>query len=325
MTVSVRRFSSSIGAAATAAVVTFGLVTLPPERYDSAIVRTEVAAVQLKAAVSTQIALLAGATATTAAPAAAPAAPQASATGDANPLTAIATAAILIAASPLWYVGFPVTLPLSVIGGIALFGLINALPLGFGGGGQGNPLLLGLVGAVIGAGFFAVAPFALAIGQISSLSSTTAAAAASRPARSAAAAQAASTTVVEGVPAFNSATPAVIMESISPPNRRERGSAQRGRSLPQSEAATTAPADAPPATPTAVPATATTDETITPTQSELAADATRTDAADTGADSPPADAAASSTATQQSNQAPSRQREGKTRASRAAADASRAS
>ena len=62
------------------------------------------------------------------------------------------------------YLAFPVTLPLSVIGGIAFFNFLNGLPLGFGGGGQ-DPITLSLIGALLGLGAFAVGP-ALAVGAL---------------------------------------------------------------------------------------------------------------------------------------------------------------
>lgn len=225
MTRSVRLQYVNVGAAATATVVALGLVSLPPERHASAIARTEVAAVQLQAAVSTQIATLVHASAAStpsAAETTAPANPQASATGDTDALTAIATAAIAIAAAPLWYLAFPVTLPLSVIGGIALLNFLDGLPLGFGGGGQGNPITLSLIGALLGLGAFVVGPPALAISAVSSLfnAPATPAAAALPSARSAVGPAAApdSNTVEEPTDAAGaSVTPAVASAPDSPP------------------------------------------------------------------------------------------------------------
>ena len=184
----------NIGAVATASVLALGLVTASPERYEPVITRTEFAAIQLQAAVSTQVATLANAAATTTTPSGAAtasavgsASPQASATAGTDAVTAIATAAIALAATPLWYLAFPVTLPLSVIGGIAFFNFLNALPLGFGGGGQGDPITLSLIGALLGLGAFAVGPPALAVGALSSLfSPSSVSAAAALPSPSAA-------------------------------------------------------------------------------------------------------------------------------------------
>lgn len=57
---------------------------------------------------------------------------QDSATVGTDFLTTVATSAIAVAAAPLRYPAFPVILPLSVIGGIALFDVMNELPLFFG-------------------------------------------------------------------------------------------------------------------------------------------------------------------------------------------------
>lgn len=53
---------ANFGAAATAAIVGLGLVTVPPDRYESFVARTEVAAVHLQAAVATQMSALANST-----------------------------------------------------------------------------------------------------------------------------------------------------------------------------------------------------------------------------------------------------------------------
>ena len=172
MNVFFRAQRAKVGALATAALVALGIVTAPLGPPASAITHTEVAAIQLQAAVSTHIATLVNASAASAPSAAemiAPVGPQASATGGTDALTQIATAAIAIAAAPLWYLAFPVTLPLSVIGGIAFLNFLNGLPLGFGGGGQGDPITLSLIGALLGLGAFIVGPPALAIGAVSSL------------------------------------------------------------------------------------------------------------------------------------------------------------
>ena len=168
----------NLGAAATASVVALGLLAAPPERYESSTLRTESAVVQLRAVASTQIIALAAAVKTLPASASATpyeaaildsAPPQASATGSNDALTAIATAAIALVAAPFWYLAFPVTLPLSVVGGLAFAQLANALPAGFGLGGRGDPLTLGLLGAALGLGAFVVGPLGFAFGALSSL------------------------------------------------------------------------------------------------------------------------------------------------------------
>jgi len=447
VTVSVRRLSSSIAAAASAAVVTFGLVTVPPERYDSMIIRTEMAAVQLQTAVSTQVAAImntavadasaASWTTGTLTPSASAAAAAATSGGDflaslgrsvlnivgallapvwwaafpityqiylsaqqraaapavylpnifttfgwfwaplslgqsvfpeSTPTPAIAAATSSLGAeapvnpvvegldlaapavdtpttsgtvraaatngsdilatigsvaativgillAPLWYLSFPITFPLTVAS-------VNAAIPSYPGYDYGIGSIQRAFGAVFGwLGF----PFLI--------SSTLFPQAATEPAVTPSA-----SSISQRVSAMTPETAIAAQATTAVPNTAvsaagsaglqttpQRGSAQRGRSLPQPEATSTAPVDAPPVTPAAVPATATSDETITPTQSELAADATSNDAAETAPDVPSVDTAAPSTATQQSNQAPSRQREGKTRATRATADAGRAS
>lgn len=219
--------AQNIGAAATTSVLALGLVTALPERYEPVIARTEIAAIQLQAAVSTQIAALANAAATTTAPSGAAtasavgsASPQASATGGTDAVTAIATAAIALAATPLWYLAFPVTLPLSVIGGIAFFNFLNALPLGFGGGGQGDPITLSLIGALLGLGAFAVGPPAVAVSALSSLfSPSSISAAAALPSPSAAVAPATtpdSNTVAEQADGPASSVPPVAAIALEP-------------------------------------------------------------------------------------------------------------
>lgn len=307
MTVSVPKFSSTIGAVASAAVVTLGLVTVPPERYDSAIARAEIGAVQFHVALATQVSALANSaahTAATASPSSAAGAvapdartPQASAL---SPTDALGALAATVLGGAIWFLAFPITLPLSIFVGFFL------PAFGFGG----------------------ATPISLFLWPLAALQSLIAdqtggsipAASARRPAASASATQEVesnSATVSDTQISAVDQTLEVKKES-GRSLRSQRGSTQRGRSITRPATTTNASADTPSATPAAVPATATPDETITPTQSELAADATSPDAANTAAD-------ASSTATQQSNQAPSRQREGKTRATRAASGAGRAS
>ena len=122
MTGFVRSQYANIGATASAAIVAFGLVTVPPDRYDSVIARTEFAAVQLQAVVATEVAAIGNAaprgaatSRLSAASIASPVSVQASAISPTDALTVLATAALGIIATPLWWLAFPVTLPISFI------------------------------------------------------------------------------------------------------------------------------------------------------------------------------------------------------------------
>ena len=240
----VRLQYATVGATATAVIVALSLVTVPSERYDSVIARTEFAAVQLQAAVSTQIASLAGAAVTAAASAATPAAPQASATQAENDtLKIIATAAISLVVAPLWYLAFPVTLPLTLLGSAFGFGsLLAAFSIGTG----GSVSLPGyhLVGALLGVPFFLVAPFAIAnllAQQLIGPSDAVVPAAARGLANQVEATNTGGPAIVADIPAAGTDV-ASDTGSVSAPNRRERGSVQRGRSVTQPATTTTAPA-----------------------------------------------------------------------------------
>ena len=98
----------NIGAVATASVLALAWSQASPERYEPVITRTELAAIQLQAAVSTRRSCVGqrggddhhpsgAATAS----AVGSASPQASATAGTDAVTAIATAAIALAATPL--------------------------------------------------------------------------------------------------------------------------------------------------------------------------------------------------------------------------------
>ncbi len=152
-------------AAAAVAVVAAGLVAAPPQPGRSAATRVEVAAVQLQAAVATEVGavidvageIVPGADV-----------PSASATGQ-QTLAALAGAVLAVALAPVWYVGFPVTLPLSVIGGIAMMQLVNYLPPFLGAGGTLDLLQVVGIGAVVGAVFFVTGPIIVGATAISSL------------------------------------------------------------------------------------------------------------------------------------------------------------
>jgi hypothetical protein len=196
-----------VGATATAAIVALGLVTVPPARYDSMTARTEFAAVQLKAAVSTEVVALANTlpigrpAGLSDAAAVAPLSPQAAATSDSNvwTLETVAIVALAIVGTPLWWLGFPVTLPLSLIfGGIAAgvgldlinkFYQIDCFTCGPAPSQVGSLSSL-IAGIPLGLLTFAVAPILLAGVELTkrwSPTETPAAASARRSARSAAA------------------------------------------------------------------------------------------------------------------------------------------
>ena len=182
MTGFVRTQYVHVGAAATAAIVALGLVTVPPQPHESLIARTEFAAVQLQAAISTHVVAVvedlahSAAAADSIAPAASQAAPtaqvsagpSAAATDDpaAIPRTIarIALTAVGLAISPLWYLGFPVTIPLMfvvansafpTVGPCSGYGCeVNAFAAGFKllvfvGGWLGFPLVVGALADVL--------------------------------------------------------------------------------------------------------------------------------------------------------------------------------
>jgi len=96
---------TSLIAAVSAAVVVAGSVAVPPELRNAGVNRVEVAAVQLQSVVTTDIGAILG-----------NASPSATTTG--NPAGAAASAvnpALLLITVPLWFVAFPVTIPLSVV------------------------------------------------------------------------------------------------------------------------------------------------------------------------------------------------------------------
>lgn len=244
--------------AATAAVVVLGAVTVPSDQHASPIIRTEVAAVQLQAAVSTQIALLVSASAASTPSAAATAAPadlQAAATIGTDLigtdfLTTVATAAIAVVGAPLWYLAFPVTLPLSVIGGLAYFNVADELPFGL--GGQFDPIARSLIGAFVGLGAFFVGPPALAFGALASfVTAATPAAAVLPPASAAVGPATAPDSSTVGAPADASGasdTSAVASVSDALPTRLKRGAAQHATETAQTSVSETAVADMMPST-----------------------------------------------------------------------------
>lgn len=281
MTSFVRANVVNVCAVATASVVALGLVTTPPDRYEPVIARAEVAAIQLQAAISTQVATLANAAATSTlfAPAGTdvaidPPSPRASATGPADALAAIATAAIALAATPLWYVAFPITLPLSVVGGIAAANFSAVWSVAVGGG--YDPVVFSLIGAVIGLGLFAVGPLGIAVGAISSLFTTDPyffPAAAQQPASPASAVSQSRSAVPATSEQTHEADRGTLPTAPAPvasPTKRERGATQRGAGVATSAAVAAAPAEL-------IPSTAATQDTTaapeTPARSDLMSDA----------------------------------------------------
>jgi len=171
-----------VGATAAAAIVALGLVTVPPQPHESLIARTEFAAVQLQAAISTQVVAVvdnlansaaAVASIAAAAPEAAPTAqvsagPSAAAADDPDAIprtiARIALTAVGLAISPLWYLGFPVTIPLMFVVANSAFPTspdcfgggceVNAFAAGFRlllfvGGWLGFPLVVGALADVL--------------------------------------------------------------------------------------------------------------------------------------------------------------------------------
>lgn len=119
---------ANVGALATAAVVTLGVVTVPPERYSSLSVRADAAAVQLQIVLAAEISALVNSSAGTAATAAAessavdalttPVTTGAAATGGVEGiLTSVgAGLANLVGTllSPVWFLAFPITIPIAI-------------------------------------------------------------------------------------------------------------------------------------------------------------------------------------------------------------------
>lgn len=110
-----------LGAAAVAAALAVGLVTVPPERYESVIARTEIAAVQLHAAVTTQLAAVANAAPehvveqTVFAAGVLPVNAASASAAAENVLTTLGRTvlkALGVLVAPLWWLGFPITYPL---------------------------------------------------------------------------------------------------------------------------------------------------------------------------------------------------------------------
>lgn len=172
---------------------------MPPERSGFMMPRSEVAAVQLSAAVSAEIAAVVDSSARSAvsAPSAAASidlpAKQAAAVTPQNLLQTLAIGALAIVGAPVWWVAFPVTIPLSVIGAGAFINLaatFGRLDCGFcAAPSVGEQLATGLTfGIPLGLLFYVAAPISLAISAISSLlSPATSQTAAAIPVRAAAA------------------------------------------------------------------------------------------------------------------------------------------
>lgn len=165
-------------AAISGVALALGLVVAPPATHDSAMTRSGVATSLLETTVSIQLASLSQSIALSAGPASSvdhPSTASATAAATTNPLQNVAVAALALAAAPVWYIGFPVTLPLSLLLGVGVLQLVNLFPIGFGAGGQINPVTILLGGAVAGLAIFAGGPLAIALGSLSSLASPAAA------------------------------------------------------------------------------------------------------------------------------------------------------
>lgn len=169
---------------ATAAIsgvgLALGLVVAPPAPHDSVVQRSGAAAPLLQTTASIQLASLTQSVvlpADTATGVDRHSTASATAAATANPLQNLVIAGLALALAPVWYVGFPVTLPLSLLLGAGTLQFINLLPRGFGAGGSINPVTILFGGALAGLGIFAAGPFAVVISAISSLTSPSSAAA----------------------------------------------------------------------------------------------------------------------------------------------------
>lgn len=273
----------NFGAAATAIMLTLGMVTVTPERLGPVSLRTEVARIQLQAAaLSTQVAALANTTtprpeAATAATGS-PASPQASAVGTTDPLTAIATAAIAAVAAPIWYVAFPVTLPLSVIGGMTIFSISSLWITAV--GGTPDPGLNLILGAAVGLGFFAVGPLGVALNAIASLIPGadpfypfTFTPAASQPPATPASALTPNETAVPVTTDQESiadrGTSGIAAEPASSQSKREQAATHRDTTAATSAAVTAAPSVTDPSVTVTQGTTTSADEPVVPTRSDL--------------------------------------------------------
>lgn len=273
-------------ALASASVVALSLVITHPDRNEPVIARAELAAIQLQAAVTTQVATLANSAMPATSPeavataAVTPASAQASATGFAESLGTNALAAIAVAATPLWYLGFPLTLPFSVVGGITLLNISSIFAVAV--GGTPDPVFNSLLGAVLGLGIFAVGPLAVAYGLISGAAGPSYPAAAQRSANPASA----MTPIGEAVPATADQTPAVEQgthptapEPVASPTNRELAPVQRGISAATSFVVAATPADVIPSTAATLETTANVELPETSDVVPLGADTTATEGA----------------------------------------------
>lgn len=225
---------------ATATIVTLSLWTAPPERHGSVTPRSEFAAVQLSAAVSTQAAAVVDTNPPNAASLPSIAASvaleskQAAAVTPENLLQTLAIGALAIVGAPLWWVAFPVTIPLSIVGAgffINVAAAFGRLDCGFcAAPSVGEQLATGLAfGIPFGLLFYVAAPISLAISAVSSLlAPTTSPTAAAVPIRAAAVTLGATATTV------GAATESGADDSTAPsrrsPGRRARALAQPSES-----------------------------------------------------------------------------------------------
>lgn len=182
MVVSVaNRFKTAV--ASTAAVVTtLGLVTIPSHFGDPGVRRIGLGTVQLSSVVTTDVAAVLN-TGDLQSIAETKASATAADSSGPNILQNLLYGAIALAATPIWYVGFPVTLPLSIAGGIALMQIFSSLSLGFGGAAKPDILTVFGTGAFLGLAFFAAAPLVAVYSAINSIFTPAASSAAATAAR----------------------------------------------------------------------------------------------------------------------------------------------
>lgn len=113
MTGTVRARSEAFTAAISGAIVIASLTSLPPEPLKHSIARAELAAVQLQAAVSTLADVAASNSGTLNVSAPSTALQGSTTTAPVAPAAA-ANPALLMLALPLWYIAFPITLPINI-------------------------------------------------------------------------------------------------------------------------------------------------------------------------------------------------------------------
>lgn len=268
MTGFVRSQYVNVGATASAAILAFGLVTVPAEGHDSVNVRIEFAAVQLQSAVADQISAVVNY-----APYAGAETPElqvtkaAATAGDALSisLSTVGRNLLLFVGTvllPIWWVGFPITYPLyKLVWDIQNPGIYNPPPFDFLGWG--------------------IAPYSV-LDNLANLLFPQAA-----PTPTVAAQRSASSAVPESnveesaggtvqPPVTQPVTSAASADKGGPPIGRQRGSVQRGRTGAAVAASAIATATPTVATPAADSTTSALDELVTPAAPGLISDAPST-------------------------------------------------